>query len=100
VVVCKGLRLVALRIPTVTARGHQDDEGVIKPVGERGYADLALQPVRWSGRVRLIARHLSLKPYWGKPNVRNFREDAGNVDDGRTRNPLRNRKSGDRKLPA
>jgi hypothetical protein len=91
---------VALIIPTVEARGHQGDEGVIKPVVERGDADLALEPVRWPGRVRLIRRHLSLKPYWGKLNVRNFREDAGNVDDGRTRHPLRNRKSGDRKLPA
>jgi len=40
-----------------------------------------------------------LKPYWGKPTVRNFREGAGNVGYGRTRTPLRNRKSGDRKLP-
>jgi hypothetical protein len=40
-----------------------------------------------------------LKPYWGKPTVRNFREGAGNVGYGRTRTPLRDRKSGDRKLP-
>ena len=26
--------------------------------------------------------YLSLKPYWGKPNVRNFREGTGNVDYG------------------
>jgi hypothetical protein len=26
--------------------------------------------------------YLSLKPYWGKPNVRNFREGAGDVDYG------------------
>ena len=24
-------------------------------------------------------RHLGLKPYWGKPDVRNFREGGGNV---------------------
>ena len=35
-----------------------------------------------------------LKPYWGKPNVRNFREGAGNVSYGGIRNPLHNRKSG------
>jgi phosphatidylserine/phosphatidylglycerophosphate/cardiolipin synthase-like enzyme len=40
-----------------------------------------------------------LKPYWGKLTVRNFREGAGNVSYGRTRNPLRHRKSGERKLP-
>jgi hypothetical protein len=28
-----------------------------------------------------------LEPYWGKPDVRNLREGAGNVDDGGTRNP-------------
>ena len=39
-----------------------------------------------------------LKPYWGKPDVRNFREGTGNVDDGGTRNPLRNRKGAGRKL--
>ncbi len=52
------------------------------------------------GRVGLIEGRLSLKPYWGELNVRNFREGAGNVGYGRTRNPLRNRKSDDRKLPA
>ena len=34
------------------------------------------------GRVGLIEGRLSLKPYWGKLNVRNFREDAGNVSYG------------------
>jgi hypothetical protein len=36
----------------------------------------------------VIARHQGLKPYWGKPTVRNFRGGAGNVRDGRTRTPL------------
>src|SRR4029453_8392253 len=58
-----------------------------------------LIPVRSTGRGEVIARHLGLKPYWGKPTVRNFREGAGNVGYGRTRTPLRDRKSGDRKLP-
>ena len=31
---------------------------------------------------------LALKPYRGKPAVRNFREDAGNVGHGRIRHPL------------
>jgi len=43
---------------------------------------------------------LSLKPYWGKPNVRNFREGTGNVDHGGTRNPPYNRKDASRKLSA
>jgi hypothetical protein len=29
-----------------------------------------------------------LKPYWGKPDVRNFRGGAGNVNHGGIRNPL------------
>jgi hypothetical protein len=31
--------------------------------------------------------YLSLEPYWGKPDVRNFREGAGNVSHGGTMNP-------------
>jgi hypothetical protein len=45
VVVYTRLRLVALIIPTVTARGRHDDEGVSKPAVALGYADLALEPV-------------------------------------------------------
>jgi len=41
---------------------------------------------------RLYLYYLSLEPYWGKPNVRNFREGTGNVGHGGTRNPLHNRK--------
>jgi hypothetical protein len=63
-----------LIIPTEKARGHRNDEGFIKPLIAWGNADLALKPIGWSGRVGLIGRHLSLKPYWGKPNVRNFRD--------------------------
>jgi hypothetical protein len=81
------------------ASRFQDDEGSLKPMVQWGYADLVLKPSGLSGRGELIVRRLSLKPYWGKPAVRNFREDAGNVSDGRTRNPLCNRKSEDRKLP-
>ncbi len=69
-------------IPTEKARGHLDDEGSIKPSVNWGYADLVLKPIGPSGRIELIERRLSLKPYWGKPDVRNFREDAGNVDYG------------------
>ena len=36
---------------------------------------------------RLYLYYLFLKPYWGKPDVRNFREGAENVYDGRIRNP-------------
>ena len=34
------------------------------------------------GRARLMETHLGLKPDWGKLNVRNFREGAGNVTRG------------------
>ena len=61
-------------IPTSMARGHRDDEGAIKPRVEWGYAGLALELIGLSGRVGLIERRLSLKPYRGKPDVRNFRE--------------------------
>ena len=47
-----------------------------------------LLPARSTGRGEVIARHQSLKPYWGKPTVRNFSGGAGNVRDGRTRTPL------------
>ncbi len=69
-------------IPTEKARGHTDDEGPIKPRVRRRDADLVLKPIGRLGRVGLIEGRLSLKPYWGKLNVRNFREDAGNVDYG------------------
>jgi hypothetical protein len=71
-------------MPTKKAGRHVNDEGFIKPLIAWGNADLALNPIGWSGRVGLIGRHLSLKPYWGKPNVRNFREDAGNVSYGKS----------------
>ncbi len=40
-----------------------------------------------SGCRRPYLYYLSLKPYWGKPNVRNFRGGTGNVNYGGTRNP-------------
>ncbi len=89
-----------LTISTVKAGRYKSDEGLIKPMVGWRYADLALNPSGPLGRIGLIERHLSLKPYWGKLNVRNFREDAGNVSDGWTGIALRNRKSEDRKLPA
>jgi hypothetical protein len=42
---------------------------------------------------------LSWKPDWGKPTVRHVRGGGWKRGDGRTRHPLRTRKSGDRKLP-
>jgi hypothetical protein len=35
-----------------------------------------------AGRARLMETRLGLKPDWGKLNVRNFREGAGNVTRG------------------
>ena len=52
----------------------------------------------WEGHCRPM-RHLCLKPYWGKPDVRNFRGGGGNVSYGRIRIPLHNRKGEDRSLP-
>ncbi len=46
---------------------------------------------------RLYLYYLFLKPYWGKPNVRNFREGTENMGYGGTRNPLHNRKGAGRK---
>jgi hypothetical protein len=37
---------VALIIPTTKARGQDEDEGLIKPLTSRGYADLGLKPRR------------------------------------------------------
>ncbi len=76
------------------------DEGHVKPRGLRGYADLALKLGGFVGRAWLMATHLGLKPDWRKVNVRNFRGGTGDVGDGRTRNPLHNRKSGGRSLSA
>ncbi len=53
----------------------------------------------WEGHCRPM-RHLCLKPYRGKPAVRNFRGGGGNVSYGRNRIPLHNRKGEDRSLPA
>jgi hypothetical protein len=75
---------VALIIPTEKAGRHVNDEGFIKPVMHWRNADLVLHPIGRLGRVELIDRRLSLKPYWGKLNVRNFREDAGNVSQGKS----------------
>ena len=45
-------------------------------------AGLRLQTCR-----KALSDMLALKPYWGKPTVRNFREDDGNV--GIIRSPNR-----------
>ena len=39
------------------------------------------------GRRKVPSDRLALKPYWGKPTVRNFREDDGDV--GIIRSPVR-----------
>jgi hypothetical protein len=73
-------------------------------IGAKGKVKVVVDPACWIGLKRsaisrrLYLYDLFLKPYWGKPNVRNFREGTGNVDDGGTRNPLRNRKGAGRKL--
>ena len=73
-------------------------------IGAKGKVKLAAKPecrIGLKGDAdsrRLYLYYLFLKPYRGKPDVRNFREGTGNVDDGGTRNPLRNRKGAGRKL--
>jgi len=73
-------------------------------IGAKGKVKLSVSPVCWvelkgtTGSRRLYLYDLFLKPYWGKPDVRNFREGTGNVGDGETRIPLHNRKGAGRKL--
>ena len=55
-----------------------------KPVGEQGMPGAGLT-CEVAGQVS--ADRLALKPYWGKPAVRNFREGDGNV--GIIRSPVR-----------
>ena len=85
-----------LIMPAMEAGWHVVDEGCIKPGSIRGYVDLALNAGWFLGRLRL--KGLGLEPYWGKPDVRNLRGGAGNVDHGATRNPPYNRKGADRTL--
>jgi hypothetical protein len=63
-------------------RRDTGDEGHAKPRRPRGYADLTLDLGGVAGRARLMETRLGLKPDWGKLNVRNFREGAGNVTRG------------------
>ena len=58
------------------------DEGHAKPGGLGGDTDLAFNLGGSGGRARLMETRLGLKPDWGKLNVRNFREGAGNVTRG------------------
>ena len=60
--------------------------GLGKCFGKSLYAGAGLKDLKRSRRLNLY--DLSLKPYWGKPDVRNFREGTGNVDYGGPRNPL------------
>src|SRR5262245_7519187 len=86
-------------MPPGWQEGRDHDEGPIKPLEVWGYADLVLDLTPGTGRGGLIRETPRLEAVLGKPTVRNFREGAGNVSYGRTRTPLRHRKSGDRKLP-
>jgi hypothetical protein len=82
-----GPRLGGLRNPPVMAGGPRSDEGAIKLEVGGGMQTWCFTSVDLSGRVGLIDRRHGLKPDWGELNVRNFRGGAGNVRDGRTRNP-------------
>lgn len=67
-------------MPTTKAGGSPGDEGPVKPGGDRGDADVVLNPGGRSGRSGL--KGLGLKPYRGKLTVRNFRGGAGNATRG------------------
>ena len=62
---------------------HTKDED--KPSGETSMPGAGLIWTSFSGR--FSSDMLALKPYWGKPAVRNFREDDGDV--GIIRSPVR-----------
>ena len=83
---------------------RQEGQGATKALsnweGRGGMQTWCFTPAGLSGRVGLMERRHGLKPDWGELNVRNFRGGAGNVNEGRTRNPPHNRKSESRKLPA
>ena len=57
--------------------------GVSKLVRKVGYVGIGLKPPTESGRhTTKLQGAWCLKPYWGKPNVRNFREDGWKRDHG------------------
>ena len=63
----------------MSAGGSTGNAGRVKLLIHRGDADLALDLGGRSGRARLTGTRLDLEPYWGKPDVRNLREGAGDV---------------------
>ena len=72
--------------------------GWAQTVARRVYADHGLKPVqREEGAQRSSC---GFEPDSGNPTVRDHREALGNVDDGGSRLPLRNRKGGCRSLPS
>src|SRR5262249_36731758 len=95
----QNLRLGGRTKPPLKAGRRSRDEGLTKLRSSGSMLTWSLIPLELIGRVRLIERRHGLKPDWGKPTVRNFRGDAGNVSHGRIRNPPHNRKSEGRKLP-
>ena len=68
-----------LRIPAGSAGGSPGNEGHVKPRDPWGDADAALDLRVHAGRAWLTGTRLDLEPYWGKPDVRNLREGAGDV---------------------
>jgi len=58
--------------------GNKQSEGYGKPYKSDVYAGVGLKHCLW-GQTITECEHLHLKPYWGKPAVRNFRELAGDM---------------------
>src|SRR5262249_59137262 len=83
------VRLGGRTKPPVKAGRPSRDEDLIKLRSKGSMRTWRLIPEGSGGRVRMIGRHSSLKPDWGKPTVRNFRGGAGNVSDGRTKSKHR-----------
>jgi hypothetical protein len=64
-------------------------EGGSKRRQRLGYVGIGLKPARACGRLLAeLTGCLVLKPYWGKPAVRNFREGAGDMAMGAGLRPL------------
>ena len=77
-------------VPTWPGPGPTGDNERVAEWALRG----ASNSVTGKGAPRDQIRTATLKPYWGKPAVRNFRGAPGDVTHGGTRNPSRNRKGG------
>ena len=91
-----GVLIEARLVPTCPGRPRSNGkQRVCSGVSTKGASNSTTR----KGVPRSQVRTATLKPYWGKPVVRNFRGAPGNVIHGGTRNPSRDRKGGDGNAP-